>query len=937
MSDRGGRRGGRGGGGRGRGQDLGRGQPSQSFPCGGGGGDRGRARGSSGPPASYAMPPPQSVPAHRPSSSAEPLSQEFSQKLTLDPVAATTAPPLSASSTEAVRFRQRPGYGTLGEKCTVKTNHFLVDFATMELDVHHYDVTISPEVTSRKVNRDIMRELSKTYKESHLGNRHLAYDGRNSFYTAGALPFKSKVFVVKLLETDRGPSSSTSTTVRKERQFKVAIKFASKPDIHLLREFLSGRHSECPQETIQVLDVVLRASQSEKYNVFGRSFFCPLFGRGKLGNLAEYSMGYYQGLRPTQMGLSLNIDVCAQLFYEPILVSEFVSKHFRPQNLSSPLSDQDHIEVKKALKGVRVQLNYLKYPQTSKIVGISREPTSQLMFTLDDTSTNVSVAQYFLDKYNIVLEYPSLPAIQSGSKARHVYLPMELCRIVEGQRYTKRLNDQQVRQLLSKTCQRPDVRERGVKRVVEVNNFDADELVGKEFRIQVNKELALIDARVLPPPVLKYCDSSIRPDFGSWNMIDKKMVNGGRVKFWTCVNFSSKYKNMSKVFCDELVEMCNNKGMDFCNTPSIEMRSACPAEIHESLSDIYRESAGKNKPLQLLIVILPDQTGSYGKIKRICEIELGIVSQCCKPGGFFSKQYFENLALKINVKVGGRNTVLNDAIQKRIPLVTERPTIIFGAHVNHPLPGKDYSPSIAAVVASMDWPEITTYRGVVSAQTHREEIIQDLYKTIENPQKGIVHGGMIRELLIAFNKSTKLKPERIIFYRDGVSEGQFSQVLLHEMDAIRKACASIQEGYLPPVTLVVVQKRHHTRLFPTDRDKTVKSGNVLPGTVVDKKICHPTEFDFYLNSHAAVEGTSKPTHYHVLFDENGFSADNLQTLTNSLCYTYARCTKSVSIVPPAYYARLVALRARYYAKDNGVDVRTLADIKDNVKEVMFYC
>lgn len=43
----------------------------------------------------------------------------------------------------------------------------------------------------------------------------------------------------------------------------------------------------------------------------------------------------------------------------------------------------------------------------------------------------------------------------------------------------------------------------------------------------------------------------------------------------------------------------------------------------------------------------------------------------------------------------------------------------------------------------MDWPEITTYRGIVSAQPHRKEIIMDLYTEKEDPQKGIVRGGMI--------------------------------------------------------------------------------------------------------------------------------------------------------------------------------------------------
>lgn len=41
--------------------------------------------------------------------------------------------------------------------------------------------------------------------------------------------------------------------------------------------------------------------------------------------------------------------------------------------------------------------------------------------------------------------------------------------------------------------------------------------------------------------------------------------------------------------------------------------------------------------------------------------------------------------------------MLNDAIQRSIPLVTDIPTIIFGADVTHPPPGEDTNPSIAAV------------------------------------------------------------------------------------------------------------------------------------------------------------------------------------------------------------------------------------------------
>ncbi|KAL3579627.1 hypothetical protein D5086_017462 [Populus alba] len=916
--------------------------PSPSFQRGGGGGG-GRGRGGRGGSTPAPSPTPVRAPTSRaPSATAGPsakpapqaaytaaaaasssssvgeLSQETSKKLTLGETITTGG--LVPVSSKAIVPPRRPDYGKIGKKCVIRANHFVVEVS--DRDLFHYDVRNALSLT--------------TYLH------------------------EPKEFVVKLAE--KGDAASSSSSVKKERQFKVAIKYASKVDMYHLKEFLSGRQADAPHETIQILDIVLRASPSEKYITVGRSFFSPELGpKGDLGDGIEYWRGYYQSLRPTQMGLSFNIDVSARSFYEPILVTEFVAKYFNFRDLSRPLYDQERVKVKRALRGIKVQITYSDCTKSYKITDITNLPVNKTMFTLDDKKTKVSVYQYFLERYNIKLKYTSLPPLQAGTDAKPIYLPMELCQIAGGQRYTKKLNERQVTALLRATCQRPSARENNIKQMVRQNDYSRNALVRNEFGIQVKEELTLVDARVLPPPMLKYHDTGrearVDPRFGQWNMIDKKMVNGGRIDFWTCLNFSTRvHRELPPEFCWQLMDMCNNKGMEFNPEPIIPIRSADSRQIEKALHDVHKQCTAelanqKGKQLQLLIIILPDVTGSYGKIKRICETELGIVSQCCQPqqAKKLSKQYLENVALKINVKAGGRNTVLNDAFHRRIPLLTDVPTIVFGADVTHPQAGEDAGPSIAAVVASMDWPEVTKYRGLVSAQAHREEIIEDLYKNYQNPKGGLVHGGMIRELLLAFYRSTGQKPFRIIFYRDGVSEGQFSQVLLHEMQAIRQACGSLEDGYGPPVTFVVVQKRHHTRFFPADhsrRDQTDKSGNILPGTVVDTTICHPTEFDFYLNSHAGIQGTSRPTHYHVLFDENNFSSDGLQTLTNNLCYTYARCTRSVSIVPPAYYAHLAAFRARYYIEGETSDAgssggtaefRPLPVIKENVKDVMFYC
>ena len=47
-------------------------------------------------------------------------------------------------------------------------------------------------------------------------------------------------------------------------------------------------------------------------------------------------------------------------------------------------------------------------------------------------------------------------------------------------------------------------------------------------------------------------------------------------------------------------------------------------------------------------------------------------------------------------------------------------------------------------MASQDWPEVTKYAGLVCAQAHRQELIQDLFKTWQDPVRGTVSGGMIK-------------------------------------------------------------------------------------------------------------------------------------------------------------------------------------------------
>ena len=99
-------------------------------------------------------------------------------------------------------------------------------------------------------------------------------------------------------------------------------------------------------------------------------------------------------------------------------------------------------------------------------------------------------------------------------------------------------------------------------------------------------------------------------------------------------------------------------------------------------------------------------------------------------------------------------------------------------------------------------------------------------------------------LLRAFRQETTKIPMRIFYFRDGVSEGQYAQIVDEELRDMREACKVLQADYNPKITVTICSKRHHTRFFPVDRNAQDRNGNCLPGTIVERDVTHPTEYDF---------------------------------------------------------------------------------------------
>ncbi len=209
--------------------------------------------------------------------------------------------------------------------------------------------------------------------------------------------------------------------------------------------------------------------------------------------------------------------------------------------------------------------------------------------------------------------------------------------------------------------------------------------------------------------------------------------------------------------------------------------------------------------------------------------------------------------------------------------------MIIGADVSHAAPGSNGA-SFAALTVSMD-KIAARYAAAVETNGIRTEMI-----TTKN----------IREMLKPLIQSWKISfknngPDHVYYFRDGASEGQYQAVIKQEVADMKALFAELSPGKeKAKFTVVIAEKRHHIRFFPNGQQED-RNGNPVPGTLVDRDITHPFEYDFYLCSHAAIQGTARPTHYHVLMDEFNHTGNDLQTMIYEHSYQYMRSTTPVSL------------------------------------------
>ncbi|THH32716.1 hypothetical protein EUX98_g1439 [Antrodiella citrinella] len=836
----------------------------------------------------------------------------------------------------------RPGWGTKGKAIKLRANFFAVN-VPKDLTIYEYAIKYSepnPRKDRRKekmpgpVQAQVLVLLERTAAFAPY-MAHIAHDRRTRLVSSRALPEDLSFDILFVEDLENAPRPDGPT-------YRVEFELKNELNSSDLTQSMEGnvqyRDSSLdnPNTTgdklslISALNLVLQQHAARTGIRFGKNrYFFPSTNRDiplSLGLFAR--QGFFLSVRPTFKQLMVNINVCMTAFYEPGNLAQAMLAFQRQSKGGMPNSFVERLQV---------ITHHLPYPKKYTARKVTNATARQQMMRFDEENRSVSIEYFFKKKYNVTLKYPdNLPLIDATppSAKNITYLPAELCEIPPNQAFRGLLDKDSTAAMIKVACNPPAFNANAIAyQGIPALGLQQGALAGPVagFRLQVSNDMAVIPARVLDAPSIAYRGRQQNVRDASWNIVNVKFQKGGDMTKWAVLvvtegrreEFEGRRDSKLKEFVETFSKKCRDSGMTMSNElPRLIITDKLPP-LHRQ-NDPYREKAiqiirqalkdninPQSKPSFVLVLLSGIDDYIYPGIKRLCDVELGMhtVSMLLSKARLDPQrpqkqdQYFSNVALKVNVKLGGINHTLD---APSMMWLREKKTMMVGMDVTHPSPhSRKGTPSVVAVVASVDdqfvhYPASLGIQRNANINREAEEMVQDL-------------GLMIKDRLLLYQRINRRLPERIIVFRDGVSEGQFRLVLRHELPQLLETFKKFEKGaYRPKLSIVICGKRHHARNYATGQDHAVKNGNTLPGTVIDKGITDVFNHDFYLQAHHGLQGNVRSTHYTAVYDENQMSADTLQDVTNRNSYLYARATKAVSLIPPAYYADLACERARLY-------------------------
>lgn len=745
-----------------------------------------------------------------------------------------------------------------------------------------------------------------------------------------------------LVDLDDGkPAPPPNLKARRSNKFHITLRKTTEVQVSVLRGYLEQKvqFNDAVQQALNFMDHLIRQWPSQNLLAIKRNFYkTQAKGRPLLdGTVVEVHKGTYSSLRLSHnlarggMGLALNADVANTCFWVGRQTVDQLACYFlascerrwqglRPADLANHLrpvrgpsglwESSDAFKQLRKLRKLKFSVKHANRPESDKVYtfidlafeqqfGADGANARSVKFDCD--GRDVSVADYYAGKYKAFLRYGNLPLINAGKGG---FIPMEFAWVEPLQRYPFKLNPEQTAAMIKIAVNRPNDRKKEIVQHVNDLQIPNDPYL-KHYGVEFEPQFTKTEARILNPPTVNFGQGNADPKFaGRWDLRGKKfwkqnmapLASWGFIVMDNCVNLP-QLKQFSQSFKTAFIGHGGKCTTDplLLNVPG-NIRQDPGQAVAWAHNELVKT---RGYPQLLFIVVQHRNSPHYIRLKKSADCRFGILSQIVNGQAVVNNngQYHSNVCMKVNAKLGGATSrTMPPWRSQPTYFPKERPTMIIGVDVSHAAPG-GFSPSVAAMTMSVDR-DATRYAAMVESNGYRTEML-----TKEN-----VHT-MFGELASSWRKGHDGSfPSHVIYFRDGVAEGQFAHVVEQEIGEIknylRQKAPNMQ---LPKFTVIVATKRHHIRFFPQKGDK---NGNALPGTLVEREVTHPFMWDFYLCSHVAIQGTARPVHYHILIDEMGVPVNDLQKMIYHQCYSYARSTTPVSLHPAVYYAHLAGSRAR---------------------------
>lgn len=655
--------------------------------------------------------------------------------------------------------------GSRGQRCTLEVNYLKISVKNLIPTAFHYDVEFVPDIPKKMLSRAL-----EVFMGAHFSSIQYAFDGRKNFYTNKLLEVKGVILDGEFAQ------DVTAVLGDRSKEFKVKVKFATEVDMSVLRDYQNPQmqYNDKPSQAIQCLDVILRTvfksmTADNRAVAVGRALYFAARGNPlDLGEGMELWLGLFQSAVLGRKSLYLNVDVAHKAFPSAIRVLDVLASFDRDRRIPSRLSEWQEKQLNEYLK--MLSIGYRTNPsEPYKTFGYNglKQSARDALF-VDSDGTKMSVLQYFERKKGIKLNYPELPCLWVGSKVRNVYLPLELCIIPAGQATNKKCTPNCVAQMIKYSATSTDERKRKIFDLLNRINYEQPNGEIRGFGIDVDKNFQRVDGRVIDPPQVKYMDGNVRPRNGVWN--GKKFLEtqqGNPIK-WAVVNCDDRttiqqVMELKKNILSESRRLGMNLAESSGNNDyfSFNMMRARPNDLTDLLDKCSKTGYG------IVFVIIIDKNDCYAKVKQAAELKVGILTQCIKANTIFRMgrgnpmMTINNILLKVNAKLNGKNQEIVESSYQSFNAANSG-VMFVGADVTHPSPDQRDIPSVVGVAASYDQVGFR-YQCAWRLQDPKKEIIEDL-------------ANILTDQLIFYKLKNKTLPKKIMYYRDGVSDGQFPQV-----------------------------------------------------------------------------------------------------------------------------------------------------------------